>query len=169
MPDGMTNKGTGNGKSGDNQRECRRGTRYARGMVTKKLVRPLFVFCVAFSICVLGRGLATKDGETGKQVTWRFDQTAALGGHGTKILGHPQVIETPMGKAIAFNGVDDALFVDVHPLAGAEIATWRPLYVDDQEKAHNGGRDVDQRIYGAAGSYPDGGGKEDRAATQAHQ
>jgi hypothetical protein len=54
-----------------------------------------------------------------KQVTWRFDDTALLGGHVTKVLGRPQVIETAMGKAIAFNGADDALVSDVHPLAGA--------------------------------------------------
>ena len=49
--------------------------------------------------------------------TWRFDNTASLGGHPTKVLGAPKVIDTAIGKAIAFNGVDDALFVAVHPLA----------------------------------------------------
>jgi hypothetical protein len=71
--------------------------------------------------------------EPAKQVTWRFDDTASLGGHATKVLGHPQVIETPMGKAIAFNGVDDALFVDVHPLAGAETWTWEMIFKPDAD------------------------------------
>ena len=61
--------------------------------------------------------------EPAKQVTWRFNDTASLGGRATKVVGHPKVIETPMGKAIAFNGAD-GLFVDVHPLAGAETWTW---------------------------------------------
>jgi hypothetical protein len=40
---------------------------------------------------------------------WMFDQTSAVGGHATQILGHPQVIDTPLGKAVQFNGVEDAL------------------------------------------------------------
>ena len=79
--------------------------------------------------------------EPAKQVTWQFDQTAALGGHATKILGHPKVIDTPMGKAIAFDGVDDALFVDVHPLAGAETWTWEMIFKPDAD----GG--AEQRIF----------------------
>ena len=71
--------------------------------------------------------------EPPKQVTWRFDDTASLGGHPTKVLGHPQVIETPMGKAIAFNGVDDGLCVDVHPLAGAETWTWEMIFKPDAD------------------------------------
>jgi hypothetical protein len=68
-----------------------------------------------------------------KQVIWRFDDVAKLGGHATKVLGHPKVIETPMGKAIAFNGVDDALFVDVHPLAGSETWTWEMIFKPDAD------------------------------------
>src|SRR5260370_17583914 len=40
----------------------RRRKRYARGMPRKKMVRLVFVFCVAFSLCVVGRAQATKDG-----------------------------------------------------------------------------------------------------------
>jgi Concanavalin A-like lectin/glucanases superfamily len=68
-----------------------------------------------------------------KQVVWQFDDTASLGGDATKVLGHPRVIETPMGKAIAFNGVDDALFVGVHPLAGAETWTWEMIFKPDAD------------------------------------
>jgi Concanavalin A-like lectin/glucanases superfamily len=71
--------------------------------------------------------------ETARQVTWRFEDVAKLGGHATKVLGHPTVIETAMGKAIAFNGVDDALFVDVHPLAGAETWTWEMIFKPDAD------------------------------------
>jgi hypothetical protein len=63
---------------------------------------------------------------------WRFDNISSLGGHGTKVLGHPAVIDTPYGKAVQFNGVDDALFVDVHPLAGAETWTWEVIFRPDQ-------------------------------------
>jgi hypothetical protein len=67
------------------------------------------------------------------QEIWRFDQTASLGGHPTKMLGHPQVISTEFGKAVAFNGVDDALFVNVHPLAGAATWTWEMIFKPDAD------------------------------------
>jgi len=67
------------------------------------------------------------------QEIWRFDQTASLGGHPTKVLGTPKVIETPLGKAVAFNGVDDALFVNVHPLAGAATWTWEMIFKPDPD------------------------------------
>jgi Concanavalin A-like lectin/glucanases superfamily len=67
------------------------------------------------------------------QEVWRFDQTGSLGGHATKVLGHPTVIDTPMGKAVQFNGVDDALFADVHPLAGAATWTWEMIFKPDAD------------------------------------
>jgi hypothetical protein len=65
--------------------------------------------------------------------TWTFDRLDSLGGHPTKLLGHPRIIETPAGKAIEFNGVDDAVFVDVHPLAGAETFTWEVVFRPDHD------------------------------------
>jgi hypothetical protein len=67
------------------------------------------------------------------QETWRFDQTASVGGHATKVLGHPQIIDTAIGKAVAFNGTDDALFFDVHPLAGAATWTWEMIFKPDAD------------------------------------
>ena len=63
--------------------------------------------------------------------TWRFDRLDQIGGHPTTILGHPRVIDTQGGKAVEFNGKDDALYVDVHPLAGAETFTWEVVFRPD--------------------------------------
>jgi hypothetical protein len=63
--------------------------------------------------------------------TWRFGRLDQIGGHPTTILGHPRVIDTPGGKAVEFNGTDDALYVDVHPLAGAETFTWEVVFRPD--------------------------------------
>ena len=65
------------------------------------------------------------------QQTWHFDSIEKIGGHATTVLGHPHVIDTPKGKAVEFNGVDDALFLDVHPLAGAETWTWEVIFRPD--------------------------------------
>jgi hypothetical protein len=62
---------------------------------------------------------------------WTFDRLDRLGGHPTKVLGNPKVIDTPLGKAIEFDGVDDALLVDVHPLAGASVFTWEAVFRPD--------------------------------------
>jgi hypothetical protein len=66
---------------------------------------------------------------------WRFDNIDSIGGHATHVLGHPRVIDSLYGKAVAFNGVDDALFVDVHPLAGASEYTWEVIFRPDADGA----------------------------------
>jgi hypothetical protein len=67
--------------------------------------------------------------------TWAFDRLDRIGGHPTTILGSPRVVDTPLGKAIEFDGVDDALMVDVHPLAGAETFTWEAIFRPDGGRA----------------------------------
>src|SRR6266852_5150384 len=66
---------------------------------------------------------------------WTFDNISTIGGHRAKAEGHPRVIDTPMGKAVEFKGVDDALFLDVHPLAGAETFTWEVIFRPDADGA----------------------------------
>ena len=68
-----------------------------------------------------------------QQEVWRFDQTSEMNGHDIKVLGHPQVVDTAIGKAVAFNGVDDALFFSVHPLAGATTWTWEMIFKPDAD------------------------------------
>ena len=41
------------------------------------------------------------------------------------------MIDTALGKAVEFNGVDDALSFDVHPLANAETFTWEAVFRPD--------------------------------------
>lgn len=72
--------------------------------------------------------------------TWTFDRLDQIGGHKTTVLGNPNVIDTPVGKAVEFDGVDDALFVDVHPLAGAKTFTWEAVFRPD-------GGQVEQRWF----------------------
>jgi Concanavalin A-like lectin/glucanases superfamily len=62
---------------------------------------------------------------------WTFDRLDRIGGHPTTILGHPRVVESPLGKAVEFDGIDDALFVEVHPLAGASTFTWEAIFRPD--------------------------------------
>lgn len=66
-----------------------------------------------------------------KSVTWTFDRLSNIGGHKTDVLGNPVVINSPLGKAVQFDGVDDALFVNHHPLAGAETFTFEAIFRPD--------------------------------------
>ena len=73
--------------------------------------------------------------------TWSFDTLKQLGGHAVKVEGDPKVIDTPLGKAVEFDGQEDALFLDVHPLAGAETFTWEVIFRPDS------GGGAEQRIF----------------------
>jgi putative heme-binding domain-containing protein len=63
--------------------------------------------------------------------TWTFDRLDNIGGHATTVLGEPRIIDSPVGKAVEFDGQDDALFVDHHPLAGADAFTWEAIFRPD--------------------------------------
>ena len=66
-----------------------------------------------------------------KSDVWQFDSLTQIGGHAATAEGHPRVIATAAGKAVEFGGVEDALFLDVHPLAGAETFTWEVIFRPD--------------------------------------
>jgi hypothetical protein len=60
--------------------------------------------------------------------TWRIDNLKNIGGHAATVLGHPRIVAAPGGKAVEFNGIDDAIFLGVHPLAGARTWTWEVIF-----------------------------------------
>jgi len=64
--------------------------------------------------------------------TWQFDNLERIGGHKVTVLGHPRIVRTEAGKAIEFNGVDDAIYLDTHPLAGAATFTWEAEFRPDK-------------------------------------
>ena len=88
------------------------------------------VACVAASAALAGV-LMLNGADIPPDETWQFDRLDQIGGHPTTILGHPRVIDTGNGKAVEFNGTDDAIYVDVHPLAGAQAFTWEVVFRPD--------------------------------------
>ena len=80
---------------------------------------------------LLGSALAVLAKAQDGSETWRFERLDNIGGHSTTVEGQPRVIDTPSGKAVEFDGVDDALFVDNHPLAGAATFTWEVIFRPD--------------------------------------
>ena len=113
--------------------------------VRDKLSKQIEFICLASSImlsqlaCAQTAATAVQTASGASSVpeveVWKFDQTSFLGGHPATVLGHPRVIESPYGKAMEFNGVDDALFVDVHPLARVSTFTWEIVFRPDADGA----------------------------------
>lgn len=69
--------------------------------------------------------------QTGDSIVWNFDRLSGIGGHAVAVLGEPKVIDTPIGKAVLFDGEDDALFIANHPLAGASAFTLEAVFRPD--------------------------------------
>jgi hypothetical protein len=59
---------------------------------------------------------------------WTFDQLDKINGIPVIVAGHPRLIKTPLGKAVQFNGMEDALFIARHPLAGAETFSFEAIF-----------------------------------------
>lgn len=67
----------------------------------------------------------------GPSETWTFDRLDSINGHAVSLLGQPRIVGTPLGKAVEFDGEDDALYVANHPLAGASEFTWEAIFRPD--------------------------------------
>jgi len=80
---------------------------------------------------LLGLTLVVAVAQAQDTVTWNLDRLDSIGGHKLTVLGQPRVIETPQGKALQFDGVDDAIFLDVNPLAGLKEFTVEVIFRPD--------------------------------------
>jgi hypothetical protein len=86
---------------------------------------------LAMALVVAPRARA-QDRKSRSTEVWIFDRIENIGGLPTTVLGHPHVIDTQQGKAVEFNGIDDALFIGEHPLAGAETFTFEAIFRPDR-------------------------------------
>jgi hypothetical protein len=120
---------------------------------------PVLAGAIALAVLFVGRGgvdMTQATGQPGTAMTvWTFDRLENIGGHKTTVLGQPRVIESPVGKAVEFDGVDDALFIDNHPLAAATTFTWEAIFRPD-------GGEREQRWFHLAEHDPAAGADSDR-------
>ena len=100
-------------------------------------IAALFGFLLLVGVSNVGAQTAASGRQTAAAHAgiWNFNQVAEIGGHPTQVLGHPHVINSPYGKAVEFNGVDDGIFIPVHPLAGASTFTWEVIFRPDADGA----------------------------------
>lgn len=123
-------------------------------MFTHRIEPTAFVAGFVLSLCSL---LASAQPVP---VTWTFDRLDRIGGVATRVEGNPKIVDTPLGKAIQFNGVDDALWIEQHPLAGAETFTFEAIFRPDggafeQRWFHLAERDPKTRLLASA-EHPKG-------------
>jgi hypothetical protein len=67
-------------------------------------------------------------GPDAEPVVWHLDNLQNIGGHEVTVEGDPKVVDTPNGKAIEFDGIDDGIFLDVNPLAGMSAFTVEVIF-----------------------------------------
>jgi hypothetical protein len=91
-------------------------------------MRVLSLIVITSVIAAAGGPLAQ---DAARQITWTFDRLDTIGGLPLTVNGSPKVIETPLGKAVEFDGVDDSIYIDQHPLAGAERFTFEAIFRPD--------------------------------------
>ncbi len=74
----------------------------------------------------------------GHDGVWKFDNLKSIGGIAPQVEGNPTTVSSPVGKAVQFNGKDDALFFPDRPLVGASTFTieaiFRPDGGDEQQR-----------------------------------
>jgi hypothetical protein len=97
------------------------------------MVKPsaVLVCLVAPLTCAPTPRASAPSADLPESATWIFDRLDRIGGFKTTLLGHPRLIDSPTGRAVEFDGVGDALFVDVHPLTGAVTFTWEAVFRPD--------------------------------------
>jgi hypothetical protein len=92
------------------------------------VTNPIFISACVAAVLALA---PTPAKELPSMEVWTFDRLERIGGHKTTVLGDPKIVDSPVGKAVEFDGTDDALFIDNHPLAGAETFTWEAIFRPD--------------------------------------
>jgi hypothetical protein len=75
---------------------------------------------IAIAALLSMSALSTSDAWAQSQLLWKFNNLERIGGLAPKVEGHPALVASPVGQAVDFNGVDDALFFPGRPLVGAK-------------------------------------------------
>jgi hypothetical protein len=88
------------------------------------------------------RQIAKQNLRDAMSVVWNLDRLGDIGGHSTTKLGQPVLAETPFGRGIIFNGIEDGLIVRSNPLDSAAAFTIEIIFWPDFSEPMN----VEQRF-----------------------
>jgi hypothetical protein len=104
------------------------------------------------SLMILAVGCSSGEPPSDHEIVWKIDNLKRIGGHEVRTVGEPRVVDVADGKAVEFDGLDDAMFLDVHPLAGAKQFTVEIIFRPDaagppeQRFFHMQENDSDDRV-----------------------
>jgi hypothetical protein len=87
------------------------------------------------------KGIAQGQSDLMSEV-WNLDRVDQISGYATMKLGEPDLIETPVGRSVFFDGVDDGLIVQANPLEDATAFTLEVVFRPDTSSPLN----VEQRF-----------------------
>ena len=106
-----------------------------RGLVTTEVRMSIRNLTRRASFCLLLLLIGGRPDQSpaDESTVWKLDNLNRIGGHEVQVVGDPRIVTTPGGKAIQFDGRDDALFLDVHPLAGAKQFTVEVIFRPDPD------------------------------------
>ena len=77
-----------------------------------------------FSLLVGLGFLVGQNAQAQKQIVWSAEYFPQI----TELCGYPQIIETALGPAVEFNGVDDDAFLADVPVKGMEEVTVEMIF-----------------------------------------
>ena len=90
-------------------------------------MRVFALACVAAAVLTCAPAAYARKGAARKaaaaSVTWKLDNLKKIGGNSVTVIGSPQVVKAPKGKAVQFDGAHDGLLLSVNPVAGAKAFT----------------------------------------------
>src|SRR3982750_2483030 len=82
----------------------------------------------SIAVAALLGALAISASGASAQTLWKFDNLSKIGGLKPKVEGAPALVDSPVGKAVQFNGSDTALFFPNRPLVGAKRFTIEAIF-----------------------------------------
>lgn len=91
-------------------------------MITRRLMT------AGMGLAATGCASLDRRSAPGGEVLWAFDNLREIGGLPVHLEGVPALVDSPWGRAVRFNGREDAIFLDSHPLAGAATFTFEALF-----------------------------------------
>lgn len=77
---------------------------------------------------LLGASVSATAAMAAPDRVWKFNNLSKIGGLTPKVEGAPKLVDSPIGKAVQFNGKDDALFFPDRPLVGASTFTIEGIF-----------------------------------------
>ena len=94
--------------------------------------------CSIAVAAVLGMLAVSASGSWARDQVFKFNNLSRIGGMTPKVEGSPGLVDSPVGKAVQFNGKDTGLFFPGRPLVGAKTFTIEAIFRPE-------GGDVQQR------------------------